>query len=331
MKKLITILLIIIVTLSSGCKETNSQNTQQLRGSKHLSAIYTGDKTPGIVITEGDPNVTVMLYDNYHHSEQVEDWKIVGKTYTLLPDTVNIINIKYQKYKCELIISTKIPVIHNTDSSQTDNTSQQMQPSIPDGNILFGRYEQDNNMDNGPEPIEWIILTIDNENNRALLTSRFVLSNKPFNDTTIASSCVWSHCSIYSWLNNDFFYEAFTEEEQSKIKDTVITEWEDTSVNKVFLLSLAEAMSFLSKGELKATPTEYARIASYKYDLYTNKFNKCSWWLRHGSTKEVDKSYAEDYKMVINPDGEQINAPRVNEHEGIRPAIWVDLSLIDND
>ena len=93
MKKLITILLIAIVTLSTGCKLTY---THDLSNVKYLNAEYTGDKTPGIVITEGDPNVVVTLSDIHHNSEQVEDWKIVGKTYTLLPNKINVINIRYQ-------------------------------------------------------------------------------------------------------------------------------------------------------------------------------------------------------------------------------------------
>ena len=37
--------------------------------------------------------------------------------------------------------------------------------------VVFGRYEQDNNMENGPEPIEWIVLNVD-DGKALLLTGR---------------------------------------------------------------------------------------------------------------------------------------------------------------
>lgn len=46
--------------------------------------------------------------------------------------------------------------------------------------MTFGHYEQDNDTDNGPEPIEWIILT--QFGNRALLLSRDCLDAQYFND-----------------------------------------------------------------------------------------------------------------------------------------------------
>ena len=48
------------------------------------------------------------------------------------------------------------------------------------GNIVaFGRYEQDNDLTNGPEPIEWIVLdVVDGEKTKALLLSKYGLDAK---------------------------------------------------------------------------------------------------------------------------------------------------------
>ena len=44
----------------------------------------------------------------------------------------------------------------------------------------------------------------------------------------------------------------------------------------------------------------------------------------------VINSYSSDlYKYVVNSSGEHENSPRVNEDEGVRPAIWVKTSAID--
>ena len=46
--------------------------------------------------------------------------------------------------------------------------------------VSFGHYEQDGDPDNGPEPIEWIVLT--QFGNHALLLSRDCLDAQYFND-----------------------------------------------------------------------------------------------------------------------------------------------------
>lgn len=46
--------------------------------------------------------------------------------------------------------------------------------------VTFGRYEQDNNLGNGPEPIEWIVL--DSNNGEVLLLSKYGLDVKKYND-----------------------------------------------------------------------------------------------------------------------------------------------------
>ena len=45
--------------------------------------------------------------------------------------------------------------------------------------VVFGNYEQDNDTSNGKEPIEWIIIS--EENDRRLLVSKYILDVQPFN------------------------------------------------------------------------------------------------------------------------------------------------------
>ena len=46
--------------------------------------------------------------------------------------------------------------------------------------LAFGKYEQDNNPDNGPEEIEWIVL--EEQDGNLLLLSRYGLDAVPYND-----------------------------------------------------------------------------------------------------------------------------------------------------
>ena len=45
--------------------------------------------------------------------------------------------------------------------------------------VLFGKYEKDNKLENGPEPIEWVILDI--KDNKALLVTTQAIDCLAFN------------------------------------------------------------------------------------------------------------------------------------------------------
>ena len=45
--------------------------------------------------------------------------------------------------------------------------------------VMFGSYEQDNQPDNGAEPIEWLVLA--QSEGKALLVSRYALDCQPYN------------------------------------------------------------------------------------------------------------------------------------------------------
>ena len=85
--------------------------------------------------------------------------------------------------------------------------------------ITFGRYEQDGNLENGKEPIDWIVLTYDEE--KALVISRNVLDNKCFNEGFKEAD--WENSTIRKWLNNDFKNSAFSDAEQERIIESFLT------------------------------------------------------------------------------------------------------------
>lgn len=83
--------------------------------------------------------------------------------------------------------------------------------------IYFGSYEQDNNLDNGNEPISWRILSVDY--GRALLLSEYVLEAKPYNETQEAVT--WENCTLRAWLNDEFYNTAFDYEQKKSIVGNV--------------------------------------------------------------------------------------------------------------
>jgi len=101
--------------------------------------------------------------------------------------------------------------------------------------ITFGHYEQDNNISNGKEAIEWRVLDI--KGDKLLVISSYVLENKPFH-STLDRDVTWDRCSLREWLNGIFYNEAFSANEKSKILTTNVKA--ESSINE---LSLANGRS----------------------------------------------------------------------------------------
>lgn len=95
--------------------------------------------------------------------------------------------------------------------------------------VTLGTFEQDGDDINGAEPVEWDV--IGEKNGSYLLISHYVLTNKEFEDgmadTTIDANdysgssglITWENSSIRRWLNEEFYYTTFSDEE----KDYILT------------------------------------------------------------------------------------------------------------
>ena len=82
--------------------------------------------------------------------------------------------------------------------------------------IRFGSYEQDNDLSNGAEEIEWIVLDVDK--NAALVISKYVLDIGAFNDEYSESSNItWGICQLRGWLNGPFYSAAFGPDHRGRI------------------------------------------------------------------------------------------------------------------
>lgn len=212
-------------------------------------------------------------------------------------------------------------------------------PETPEGpaageTVTFGRYEQDNDPGNGPEPIEWIVL--DTRDGKTLLLSRYGLDVKPYN--TQDAGVTWETCSLRTWLNGDFLNEAFSAEEQAAILVTEVEntfaqgnymEWRTDAGNNtqdlVFLLSFAETSKYLApyRGDSmkwRTAPTAYALAggAATERDAFTAEGGlSCCWWLRSPGESQASAVFVSCY-------GGALSIEVYGETIAIRPAIWVD-------
>ena len=80
--------------------------------------------------------------------------------------------------------------------------------------IKFGKYEQDNDLNNGKEDIEWIVLNRDGS--KLLLLSKYILDKVEYN-TNMSAYIQYDESYIRRWLNATFYNAAFDEIEKSAI------------------------------------------------------------------------------------------------------------------
>lgn len=185
--------------------------------------------------------------------------------------------------------------------------------------ILFGEYEQDYNLDNGKEAIEWIVL--DKKGDDLFLLSNYALDCKQFN--TNYGNVIWSTSYLREWLNSTFIDSAFDSGEKQHLIESVIkcihnnydgsgpTEVETN--DKVFLLNEEEAEQYLSETQLKCNPTEYVRAISEDIKEY----GCCWWWYRSGNGIYGIHGYHGEYGFI--------DYGSVGDAHEVRPAMWVSV------
>ena len=201
----------------------------------------------------------------------------------------------------------------------------------PGDKLFFGSFEQDNNLDNGPEDLEWIVL--DTDGDKVLLTTSYLIQPLAFSKNF--DMATWDISGARAWCNNDFYNVAFDEDERSAV---VLTHLEspmnptypdrpagEATDDYVFLLSLEEAEQYFPKDETKyAYATDYAAAQG----ALVHKETGCSWWwLRTvGADRMLSCAVHASYQIVFNV--ADYYGSNVSNPEGcIRPVIWVDSEL----
>lgn len=169
--------------------------------------------------------------------------------------------------------------------------------------IIFGAY--------AGRPIQWIVL--EKKDQKALLLSKYCLLKKAYHDAF--TPVTWADCTLRKWLNHEFYHDVFTPDEKKKILTTKLrnaknplyeTEGGDDTEDKVFLLSINEANKYFSSNE--------------EGQAFFPDGKSVWWWLR--SPGSLGNTAA---GMFSNGSISQ-GGYSVDSKDGVRPALWVDLS-----
>ena len=189
--------------------------------------------------------------------------------------------------------------------------------------LTFGHYEQGD----GQVPIEWIVL--DCQEDRILLLSKYALDCQPYH-TVEDWDITWETCTLRSWLNTDFFANAFNADESSRIltvtnvnsnpnedSDRWVDGGNDTE-DRIFLLSSDEVNAYLPSDESRITEaTEYAVTQGGRVSRSTGK---TYWWLRTPGGSQ-DQIQFVSYTGEVASHGDSMEAVLYT----VRPALWLSL------
>ena len=190
--------------------------------------------------------------------------------------------------------------------------------------VSFGRYEQDNNYNNGSEPIQWKVLDIQNGN--ALLLSLYGLETMAYHWD--AAPVTWENCSMRAYLNSNFYNGVFNDGERQLIAQmwnsnpnsaAYGTYGGSNTFDNVFLLSIDEVRYYFPyEGLRKAQPTALARA----HGAYGTADPSCAWWwLRSPGQGSSAASSINSLGVLLD------TGPVVSDVTGmIRPAVWVRLA-----
>lgn len=190
--------------------------------------------------------------------------------------------------------------------------------------VTFGQYPQ---VDDKVSPLEWYVIKNYDDGAMCLL-SKYAIDFRPFDDWCDATS--WKKSTIRKWLQEKFYFMAFSREEREKIRSTTVISWDDILrgsediEDRVSLLSSMDLrMSEMPDFYMQCKPTPFAKA---KHDqIYADSLKEslrdeaCEWWvLDYGKHKDdVALALADG---TISMDGCSCGFPMY-----VRPSICVEL------
>ncbi len=274
-----------VSTISKKDKKRNEQKPK----SYSFSLVQTGDEETSEKANINTEVTNVVIPQSEHTANKEDD----------TTDTLEENKSEADKKSTESAISTSMK---NFAGDMAVYTNDYQVGKI----IILGRYEQDNNLQNGPEPLEWVVISKNEDSGYVGIVTRYVIDAVTYG----RSNDVWGSSNIRKWLNEDFYNNAFNENEKSNILTTAIkgTNGEVQVRDYVFLLSSSETKKYLSEGNKYrlGIPTEFAR----SIDGFSVSSDGTAAWRTRDPNKKIGQTGKEEKTSA-------------NVAMGIRPAVYI--------
>jgi len=239
-------------------------------------------------------------------------------TIVILPANIESLDAEAFAYSRSVNLQYSTEAVANSEAPAVTLTV-----AIVGDYLTFGSYEQDGNTANGPEPIEWLVLEVNDR--KALLISRYVLDAAPYNSKE--KDVTWEKCSLRTWLNSTFLTTAFNGNEMKSIVTVKVdngsnqgnqnwnTKGGSSTQDQIFLLSFAEMQMYFANNDARA-----AQITAYARSNGVNRSDDGSWyWMR-------SPGKANSNAAIVKANGSIGSFYGVDyKNGGVRPALWISL------
>ncbi len=219
--------------------------------------------------------------------------------------------------------------------------------------VQMGTYEQDGDPET-EDPICWDVL--DKDGDAVLLISHDVIAYQRFSDSR--KCVIWEDSEIRTWLNQEFYAEAFDEEEQASIRETTlenlstvgfaahvdpsgdvqVRESRPDTKDKIFLLSWKEAEQYYGNrltdasvlGRRPSRAVLQKRKAIFT-DLIIEELPAMYPYSRHlpDGTERLSwmlrSTGMKDYNILVTGYEGKWDQDYPDSYNGVRPAMWVNV------
>ena len=219
--------------------------------------------------------------------------------------------------------------------------------------VQMGTYEQDGDAET-EDPICWDVL--DKDGDAVLLISHDVIAYQRFSNSR--KCVIWEDSEIRTWLNQEFYAEAFDEEEQASIRETTlenlstvgfaahvdpsgdvqVRESRPDTKDKIFLLSWKEAEQYYGNrltdasvlGRRPSRAVLQKRKAIFT-DLIIEELTAMYPYSRHlpDGTERLPwmlrSTGMKDYTILVIGYEGKWDQDYPDSYNGVRPVMWVNV------
>jgi len=219
--------------------------------------------------------------------------------------------------------------------------------------VQMGTYEQDGDAET-EDPICWDVL--DKDGDAVLLISHDVIAYQRFSDSR--KCVIWEDSEIRTWLNQEFYAEAFDETEQASIRETTlenpstvgfaahvdpsgdvqVRESRPNTKDKIFLLSWKEAEQYygnrLTDASILGRRPSRAVLQKRKAiftDLIIEELPAMYPYSRHlpDGTERLPwmlrSTGMKDYTILVIGYEGKWDQDYPDSYNGVRPVMWVNV------
>ena len=184
----------------------------------------------------------------------------------------------------------------------------------PEMTVKMGKFEQDNDLSNGPEEIEWDVIKY--EDGKYYVISKYVLTVMAFNENS--KSTKWADSTLRRWMNGEFLETSFSEEERKYIQDTYTKSVSTT--DKIFCITYHNLIN-----DIKDNRITFGKPTPYSLDkgLKPSGTEEMDYW-----EDETRLSY--DFYFISGKSGSVCHSGTSGKAEGVRPAMWISEEYLES-